>query len=166
MNLEELKIAKTYAEKLAYTAQEEFDSLRDGKISQATREIDEELASQREKVNLLYQDSIQAARAVEDELVELAKEEGHQGKYALGSKLQKVHRKWSGYGYRSNPETLFGILEVVTRETQFPGNTPSWNRPSNGSLIVRICTKDGKPGKKFVKWTRYESSQWKPVEEI
>ncbi len=163
MNLGELKIAKELATRIAYKAEQDFDALRRDKIQEATKIIDQELTLLRQEKESLRHQAVEAEVAVENKLVELA-QEGNQCKYALGTKLQKSQRKRSGYGYNLTPKTVYGILEVVTRESQFPSNTTSWRRPSPGSLIVRLCTKEGKPGKKFVPWTTYDSSQWKPVE--
>lgn len=163
MNLEELKTEKDRAYKAAYKAEQDFSALRQSKINEATKIIDEELTPQREERNKLRRLSAEANIAVENKLIELA-QEGNQCKYALGTKLQKMQRKFGYCHYRPAETIIYGIIEVVTRDTVFPDNTASWRRPSPGSLIVRICTKDGKPGKKFVKWTEYEASQWKPVE--
>ncbi len=164
MNIEELRTEKELAKQIAYSANRDFDALRRSRIEQATKIIDEELAPQKKEVGLLQQKSNDAEKAVQDKLIELAKERNQSG-YELGSKLQKTQRKFAGFGYNNTSVIIYGILEVVTRETRFPDNTPSYSRPSPGSLIVRLCTKDGKPGKKFVKWTEYESKLWKPVEE-
>ena len=164
MNIEELKTEHERANKYWYSTRQNFDDLREARINQATKVIDEELAPQKSEVDRLWQKTLDAKKAVEDKLIELARE-GNRNKYELGTKLQKTHKKWYGYGYRSTPSTIYGVLEVVTRETKFPDNTSSWGRPNPGSFIIRLCNKDGKPGKKFVKWTEYEANLWKPAEE-
>lgn len=157
MTLEQLEREKTASDDAYYAASRTYNATRSAKIAEAIKAIDLELAPQKQEVDRLSTCCVSAKRAVEDELVRLA-HEGNQHKYAPGTKLFRV----SGSRWNSPSTTLFGILEVVTRETQFPENTGSYRLPKPGSFIVRICTKDGSPGKKFEEWR--EHSGWKPVE--
>lgn len=158
MTLEQLKREQTRVENLYYTASRAYQANRRAKLDEATKLIDAELLPEKQAMDSLSTENYKAKHAVEDELVRLANE-GGQHKYSPGTKLFRV----SGSRWNSPSTTLFGILEVVTRETVFPENTSSYRVPKPGSFIVRVCTKDGNPGKKFEGWS--EHSDWKPVEE-
>ena len=55
-----------------------------------------------------------------------------------------------------------GIMEIFKAGDEFPLNQ-RWNRPAVGSVVVRILTKDGKPGKNVEKYgAKNGLSKWAP----
>lgn len=79
---------------------------------------------------------------------------------------KKVYREEKIYGrYGSGVkliERIEGIVETVTRDTEFAENLGSWRRPALGAPIVRLLKKDGTPGKKFERLnnTGFGDTQW------
>jgi hypothetical protein len=98
---------------------------------------------------------IQDALIAETERVAL---EGNESPWPLGTKVTKEES--IGHAYLRNKRTVFGIFEVVTRESVFADNLADYSRPSVGTVIVRYLNKDGSPLKKIARHT-YD---WKPVD--
>jgi len=134
-----------------------LENVRCEKKEAARKAIEAELAPQIAEVGLLKTAWLEANKAVEDELIRLASD-GSRHKYAIGTKL----RKFAPSSSRTAQKELVGVLEVVTRDTKFPDNTPGWERPDVGQFIVRLCKQDGTLGKRFETWR--DNSSWKPVE--
>lgn len=81
------------------------------------------------------------------------------------TKQERVHDKYYSpyYSPMATPryDTLFGVLEAVTSETQFPDNLGKGNIPPIGEFIVRLELKGGKLGKKFERPYNWVASGWK-----
>ena len=62
-----------------------------------------------------------------------------------------------------------GVIEVVTADTEWPGNIGSYRRPDPGGFILRLLKKDGTPSLLFERWTppteegmTWGSARWVP----
>ena len=73
--------------------------------------------------------------------------------YPIGTKLQK------DIGRRYDRKLVYGVVEAVTRETQWQDNLSRWNRPRIGAFVVRFLKTNGEPS---VKIDTYIAG-WEPV---
>jgi hypothetical protein len=83
----------------------------------------------------------------------------------VGTRYVRWERRQS-YDRKPTPWTKTtdtGVLEVVTRESRFADNLASYSRPSVGTIILRLCKKDGELGIKFASYDEFEKTQntWK-----
>ena len=157
MNLDELKAVRDARSIAYYAATAAIDNLRNEKLRAAKEQIELSLTVELNAARALRTAMFEAEKAVEDELIRLALD-GLRSKWPVGTRLK---RTVGGYGSRS-VSVEFGVLEVVTRETEFPDNTASYNKPHIGDLIIRLCNKDGNPGKRF--YDSWRGQEWSPVE--
>lgn len=81
---------------------------------------------------------------------------GDKAPYPLGTRLKKTT------GRRFSPKTVYGMLEAVTRDTEYQDNLARYSRPAIGSFVVRLLKTDGTLSKKIdvgsLNW-------WTPVDE-
>jgi hypothetical protein len=54
-----------------------------------------------------------------------------------------------------------GVLEIFKDGDEYPSNQ-RWDRPNTGDIVVRLLTKDGKPGKKAEKLVNWKRGMWLP----
>ena len=89
-----------------------------------------------------------AANRAEAEYQQALVEEGlRTAKYPPGTKLCGWKKDRSYYGSTGKwIMAATGIVEVMTPTTEVP-KTLKWSKPRIGELVVRVLTKDGKPGK-------------------
>ena len=146
MTLEQLRIEEQKAYRAYYEAEGALESTVRERVKDAKNAIIASLSAEYEKVGALSNAARDAKIATENELIRLA-QDGSRCKFEIGQRLRRIKNSASSW----RAETIeFGILEVVTRDTVFPDNIAGYTKPNVGNLIVRICTKDGKPGKRFV----------------
>lgn len=156
MTLTELQTEQARAQAQYYEAKQALESAKRKRLDIARQTIEAEFTTENQRVNRLSNVAAAAKKAVEDELVRLA-QDGSRSKWAVGTKLQrgKTTHSWK------QPQIEYGILEVMTRETELPANMASYSKPNIGELIVRLCNKDGTPGKRLDVYWRNRG--WKPV---
>jgi hypothetical protein len=73
--------------------------------------------------------------------------------------------QWSGK--QVGTKRIYGVVEVCRLDTAFADNTSSWGRPSLGNSFVRLLKKDGTPGVKIDRDSRYggQLAGWQLAEE-
>lgn len=76
--------------------------------------------------------------------------------YPVGTRLFKTTQKHSWEA----PTTTYGVVDVMTRQSEFPSNESGWRRPQIGTFIVRQLVAGGERGKKYDTSFR----DWKPVD--
>lgn len=79
--------------------------------------------------------------------------------FPVGTKMVLWERERFSDGWRT--PCVFGILEVFKKGDAYPVNL-RWNAPTPGDIIVRILTKDGKPGIKTEKYSVWRNKAWVP----
>lgn len=118
-----------------------------------------------ERINAAQKALAAATQAYEDTKIAEA-QAGVDAKYPIGTKMAKWRRKYR-YSYGSdNPWTEqtgdFGIVEVITRESQHPANFADYSRASLGSIVIRKLKKDGTPSAQYVKF--HDWYAWFPAD--
>lgn len=70
---------------------------------------------------------------------------------------------WRMYSADQSPKPTGkkGVLEVITADSEHPGNLPTWSWARRGDVVIRILKKDGKPGKAYVCKKR-DMDHWRP----
>lgn len=71
--------------------------------------------------------------------------------------------KHHGWGPNKNPIKILatGFVEIVKRDTVFPGNASKYHRPEVGGVIVRLAKANGTAGLSFDKY-QYGKYRWLP----
>lgn len=159
MTLKKLEDAHTFTKVAHQGLVDYIDELKAKEAARIDAEYAEKLAAAKQR-----RETTGARVDAEKSRLALA---GEGAPWPVGTRLAKRKLIHSGYYNRvaaPRYNILFGILEAVTSATAFPTNTAYYSLPPIGKYIVRICTKDGTPGKKFELLTEHEQSQWKPVE--
>ena len=141
-----------------------FDGVR-GARAAMERELMEEL---RKRVSEKYgeqeikacKEYSEAARAVKEEMDRRRVLAGEAGvPHPVGTRMAQWKRVLFGDGWRTSG--VYGVLEVFKKGDDYPLNM-RYSAPNPGDIIVRILTKDGKPGRKFERMGVFRDSAWMP----
>lgn len=138
-------------------ARDAYSELRGEAIRAATAKIDASLADIDAEVDALRDVYTASERDVEDAKVAVSARGGlktDDGVLPVGTKVQRQKQK------TYETVTQFGIVEVHTRQTLLPDRMAGWKVPSIGDVFVRLCMKDGTPGKRISE----HRSDWKIAE--
>ena len=101
-----------------------------------------------------------AQQALRDELDKRAVAEAEKKiPYPIGTKMVYWEKENFSDGWRA--PCIYGVLEVFKKGDDYSSNL-RWNAPNPGDIIIRVLTKDGKPGKKFEKLFRGHRHEWVP----
>ena len=129
--------------------------------AQATREADAEF---NEKIQEARKASALAYASFMDEKESLAAQNAPR---PVGTRYVRWERETRRWGDKSDKPLLWkatgdtGVLEVVTRASQFADNLASYSIPNVGDLIVRLSKKSGELGLKFVTSQEFmQVNQW------
>lgn len=138
--------------------QEKRDAIRAAKDS-AERNIERFFGLlYNQKIKSLGRDALEKRTAYEEALEQAASLDEN-APYPIGTKMTREEGVGGVWSRRT--ETALGVLEVVTRQTEYPQNC--LQRAEVGDYIVRYLKKDGKPG---LKWSGWNGgwNPWKPCD--
>lgn len=153
--LREIESSRRMEFEQAHTA---YIQLRSESIAIATAQIDATLVNEKAEVDALQVHVFDVKRAIENERIAESTKKGlriNDRICPIGTKLKRVENKG-----KYNQKVQFGVVEVRTRETVLPENIASYKEPSIGKCFIRICNKDGKPGRRIAEWV----NQWEIAE--
>jgi hypothetical protein len=145
--LEQLKLAEDRARAAYWEAKRAVDVAKSKQLRQAQMEIEDRFLLQYGTLAPLRKQFQDAVSALEDEKIRMALS-GEDGKLPVGTRVRR--KDYGGYG--TKPTFIYGVIEVRTRQTEFPQNLADYSIPSLGSRFVRICKADGTPGKRIARY--------------
>jgi hypothetical protein len=137
-------------------------------IRQLRRAKKDELdAATADRLEDLFGSGLRAAEATElaaTKVLEEAKDAERLANVKLPYPVGTVLLEWKFYSSWSDELQLSGkrgVIEVITAESQHPGNISAYSRASIGTVVVRYLKADGKPSRNYSAWSAM-SRPWSP----